>query len=634
MPVKLSEKDQKTIHDRIDRARRFHEKEVHPHLKRARELYAGKHWPGQHAATDQARIVCNILYPAVETLVANLAFNYPDFTLKPLNREGQAYGDTARHVIAYDWRRMDAQAEVKRALRDKATYGVGIGYVYWLFETEPVAGEAGTSVEGDRPVEAMEPADTTPDPVMPEPILPGALPELAPMPLPLPGALPPPEPMFEVRTDRPAVKRLSPFSFFVDLECDSRLENAEFCGFAEQRPVDDVKADRRFKNTKGLKGTSKGLKPWLDEETRDLGDTNTPADTRRVQLYHYFEKKRKLHAVYCDEHTKPLMVEEWKWAGDWYPFVADRAADDEDCFWPTPPLLRVEHQQHEINEARTQHSQWRAQAAPKFQTEGCLNAKQRQAVRSGRAGEVVEEMAPALVPLNVPPLQPQVLEAGQLAMQDLQYALGLNAYEVANVPTKRMTAPESEAVRLSGGSRAVADRQAFEMFCSELARRVLALEQQYSVRSRELPIFGPDEQPVDFRDFTKEEIRGQYLVEVAVGSTTAPKSDDVLTGLGVLFQALPAYVQAVQMGQMLGMDLRTVLPDFIEAALPDLRVLSAELRKQAMQPMPPPMMAQPAEMAGPPPNAEGLPEEAGGGLAATGTPDDEALLALLAGAGG
>jgi hypothetical protein len=45
--------------------------------------------------------------------------------------------------------------------------------------------------------------------------------------------------------------------------------------------------------------------------------------------------------------------------------------------------------------------------------------------------------------------------------------------------------------------------------------------------------------------------------------------------------------------------------------------------------MMPPMMAQPAEMAGPPPNVEGvMPEETGGGLAATGTPDD-ALLAML-----
>jgi hypothetical protein len=43
-------------------------------------------------------------------------------------------------------------------------------------------------------------------------------------------------------------------------------------------------------------------------------------------------------------------------------------------------------------------------------------------------------------------------------------------------------------------------------------------------------------------------------------------------------------------------------------------------------------MAQPAEMAGSPPNVEGvMPNEAGGGLAAN--PEEEALLALLAGGG-
>jgi len=606
VPVKLTEKDAKTIWDRIDTCRRYTEREVHPNLCRARDLYAGKHWPGQHQATDRARIVCNILQPAVETKVANLAFNYPDFTLKPLNREGQSHSDTARHVIAYDWRQMDAQDEAKRALRDRETYGVGVAYVYWLFETEPIEGEAGVTVEGGRPVEAMEPSDTTPDPVMPDPMM---------------------ELMFRVRTDRPAVKRISPFSFFVSPECDAKLENAEYCGFVEFRPVDEVKADKRYKNTRGLKGTAKGLKPYLGEDAKCLDDSAMPSDYKRVKLFHYFEKKRKLYTVYCDEHTKPLMIEEWTWAGDWYPFVINRSPDDEDAFWPHPPLLRVEHQQHEVNEARTQHSQWRAQAVPKFQTRVTLDAKQRQAIRSNRAGEVVEEVGEAITPLPTPPLQKEVLEAGQLAMQDLQYGLGLNAYEVANVPTKRMTSGESEAVRLSGGSRAVADRQAFEMFCSELARRVLALEQQYSVRSRELPIFGQDEQPVDFRDFTREEIAGQFLVEVAVGSTTAPKTEDVLEGVGFLMQSLPPFIQSMQAAQMVGLDLRETLAELIRAALPDARNLQATLLKQISQPMPPPM-AQPAPMAGLPPEAEGvMPEEAGGGSA---SPDEmQALQAML-----
>jgi hypothetical protein len=614
MPIKLTEKDAKTIHDRVDRARRYTEREVCPNLRRARELYRGQHWPGMNNATDRARIVCNILFPAVETKVANLAFNYPDFTLKPMNREGQAHSDVARHVIAYDWRQMDAQDEAKRALRDRETYGVGVNYVYWLFETEPVEGEAGTCVEGGRPVEAMEPTDTTPDLVLPEPIF--------------------AEQMLRVRTDRPAVKRLSPFQFFVDLECDAKLENAEFCGFAEVRAVEDVKADKRYRNTRQLKGTAKGLRPYLDEETRDLDDSQCPDDCKRVLLFHYFEKRRKLHAVYCDEHTKPLLVEEWTWEGDWYPFVVNRCPDDEDCFWPTPPLLRVEHQQHEVNEARTQHSNWRAQAVPKFQTRGSMDPVKRQRFRCASAGEVLEEMGDPIEAINIPPVQREVLEAGQMAMADLQFLMGLNAYETANAPTKRMTEGESEAVRLSGGSRAVADRQAFEMFCSELARRVLALEMQYSVRSRELPIFDQEENVSGFRDYTREEIRGEYLVEVAVGSTTAPKSDDVLEGIGFLLQSLPAFIQAMQTAQMMGLDLREVLPELLKAALPDARHLQTALLKQVSQPMMPPMMAQPAEMAGPPPNVEGvMPEETGGGLAATGTPEEEALLAMLAGGG-
>lgn len=621
----LNDKEAQLLWKRADRALRFTEKEVHPDLQRAQKLYAGEHWEHMDRKSERPRIVVNYLRPTVETKVANLAFNYPDFVLKPLNVEGAAHAEVAKHVIEYDWRQSNAQREAKRALRDKEIFGVGIAYDFWLWESEPVDGKPGVRTEGGRPAEAAEPEDTTP-------------------------LVPPEEPatdgqVEEVRTDRPDVRRISPFAFYVDLECDAVLENAKFCGFVELRPLDEVKRDKRLQNTGKLKGTAKGLKPWLEQELRDREEDQLPADCKRVKLIHYFERERKLHAIFTDEHQKPLLIEPWRWEGDWYPFSVLRAPDVEDNFWPVPPLLWVEHQQREINEARTQHSEWRRQSAPKYQTSSTLDESQRQAVASSQAGTVVEGVQAPLTPLPHAQLQPETLQAGTIALQDLQFISGMSQYETSNPPSKRVTTTEVQAVMMSGGSRRVSDQQAFELFCGEIASHLLAWEKQYSVRARSLPIFDKDTNTTAFRDYSKDEIAGEFMVEVHVGSTTAPSSEDVTKQIAFLMQGIPPLVNAIQAAQAVGLDLRVILPRLIRAALPDLRDLEQTLLQQLSQPMPPPVAPGAPGVEGgalPPEMAETMGgASAGGGMGLPVTPggiptpeDPQAILAQLLASGG
>ena len=537
--VKLGESQVQDLKRRVDIATKFVKREWHGKAKRAKELYKGEHWAEtpRRPKTDRPRIVVNYVRPAVETKVSNIAFNYPEFTLKPLNEEGRMNSEISEQVIRYDWRMMKAQREAKRALRDSETYGLGIVMDGWLFETEPVDGKEGLRVEGDRPSQAQERDDKTPDPPSDEEQFPAE----------------------RVRTDRPFVKRISPLAFFVDPEADSVLGNARYCGFWTCEPLDDVKRDPRYKNTRQLKGTAKNVLPWLDSEDYGKEDIDKPADTKRVKLAHYYERARKLHVVFCDEHDKPLMVRPWGWSGDWYPFSVLRAADDENSFYPMPPPLWIEHQQQEINETRTQHSQWRRQSAPKYQTQAALEEEQRQRVASDVPGTVVENLPNPLTPIQHAPLPPEVLQANQQALSDLQFIWGLNDYETATPPTKRMTSAEVEAVTAGAGSRGAADRQAFEMFCAEIAEHALAWEQQYSARTRRLPIFDKNDQVVDFKDYTREQIAGEYLVEVYVGSTTAPNAQSILQDIGLFMQSLPNFAQGQQAMAAMGIDLRPLL---------------------------------------------------------------------------
>lgn len=580
--VKLSEREAKSLKDRVRCAVKFREKTWDKRAERARKLYDGEHWPDMKRTTRKTRVVVNHIRPTVDTKVANIAFAYPEFTLKPMNAEGRDHIDTATHVIRYDWRKAGAQMEAKRALRDNQIYGLGVVFDGWLWETEPTGLEPGQRSECGRGNLEGEPPDTTPNPMYYEE---------------------PPVAQEMLREDRPLVKRLTPCHFFADPECDARLSNARFCGYCEYRPLTEVKADERLKNTRQIEGTSKSMQPWVEGEYAERYDEPLPEDLRRVKLFHYYERARKLHVIFCEEHDKPLLIEQWTWSGDWYPFSILRAPDDEDDFWPTPPPLWIEHQQQEINESRTQHSEWRRQSAPGYQTAGTLDETQKQTISSGVAGRVVEGVMQPLSPIPHAPIAKEVLEAGSMAIQDLQFLAGLNEYETATVPSKRMTSAEVEAVRTGGGSRAASERQSFEQFCAEIAEHMLAWEQQYSVRTRALPIFDKNDKVQGFRDYTKQEIAGQYMVEVYVGSTTAPSSQEMLNGVGLFMQSLPNFVQGAQAAQMIGLDLKPLLLQFLKA-IPAVRDVEDLLMAAPPMPMGPeqagPEQMGPEQMMGPP----------------------------------
>ena len=648
--LRLTEKEVGVIYGRIERARKFAKDRWLPHCERARKLYDGQHWEDMHLPSERARIVVNYCRQTVETKVANIAFNYPDFHLRPLNTMGQAHANVATHLLQYDWRQADGQREAKRALRDKGIYGLGVVMTGWLYEPDTSPGEASVPVEGGRPAEAVEASDTTPDSAPSTPmggssLLSEGIPEDGSPPLlemnssEFPNSSFAPAPMRPPRADRPFAKRISPCAFFVSPECDAVLENAEYCGYVELRALDEVKADKRYSNTRQLAGNTKSLKPWMDREEmsgqeKAFGDY-TMSDSKRVTLFHYYERRKRLHVVMCDEHKKPLLIEPFRHEGDRYPFAVDRVSDDEDCFFPTPPLLWIEHQQREINEARTQHSEWRGQSVPKYQTRGPLDEDQKQRICSNRAGTTIENLVEPVTPIVAAPLQKEVLEAGSLALQDLQFIAGLNDYEVAQPTTKRVTTAEVQAIQQGTGSRGAADRQAFEMFCAEIATHFLELEQQYSVRSRELPIYDRDENISEFVDFTPEQIRGEFLVEVHVGSTTAPNAKGATEAIGWIMQSIPNFVNAQAAAQQLGMDLRPLLPRLLKLALPDLRdveqLLVGQIEQSMAQPaLPPGMPMAGGQPAGPEMAAAGMPgapPESGG--------DASALAQLLQmGAGG
>ena len=525
---------------------RTHAKNTYwPSLDRALKLYRGEHFEGPASGAD--RVVVNYLYPTVETKVAAIALQYPEFFLVPLRADFEEKTPLVREVLQYTFKRGRHFAEAKRALRDKEIGGLGVVISGWLLVEQDEEGATQAEYQGARPEVEGEPPDPTPNPAT------GTLP------------LPP----WRVRESRPYCARICPRDFWVAPETGSVLDDAMWCGYSERVPLEQVKAHRRYRNKSKLEGTTDSLVD-LDVELKDKAE-NTPDDCKRVLLHHYYESSRRLHVVFAEEEEKPLLVEAWPQPFDRYPFNLLRVPDEEDRFFPTPPLLRLEHPQREINQARTILALHQRQSNRKYQRVGKMSEANKRQLRSSTVLGFVElEDQNLITEIPHAPIQPEIFQSMEAAQQDIQVFAALNEYESFAPPSKRLTQTEVAAIQAAGGARASEARGEFERFLSEIARDTLAWMQQYSVATQQFPVFAASGQIQQFGHYTKEEIQGEYLVDVYAGSTTAPNKKSFQETFAWMMQSLPNVVQAIVTGQQAGLNIKYLVEQFFRS-VPEIR---------------------------------------------------------------
>jgi hypothetical protein len=607
----------KAIRERLRCSQRYYEAEFKSNAERCRNLYQGYHWPRKRKTTSHSPVINYSKY-IVDTQVSALAHKGGEVILKPESPLGMENEDRSRRAANWGYRKSEARRETKRALKDCRVYGYGIVSINWDFETKTAP-----AYEGRPPVEG-EPPDA-------EDVL-SAIESGKPLPQPVPGP--------EITKDYPCVRRLDPRQFRISPEADWVLDNAPYCGYVEIRPLDEVKADPRFREgvTKKLKGSPKSLKSLLSTEDQTKEDDALPSDVKRVELHHYFEKRRQIHVVFADEEPTPVLVEAWYWKSGRYPFRAlfDPSLED-DFYMSIPPLMQWEHMQREINESRGQLATHRRRYNRMYIGRGsAISAKFEKDLAAGEDATLLktehQDLNQVVRAMETAPLQAEVYESYQGATQDMMTLSGTNAYESGRPPTKRTTKTETEAILGAGGALKQEMGQRYEEFCAGVAEDVFDLMQQYSLRTMQLPIYSEQDQLEGFEPVSKEEIQGDYQFEIAVGSTEIKDKAARFDELGYMAQALLPFFQ---------MGVADPKP-FVEQLLnqiPELKDIHSIMQPPPMLPgmgMPPPGgEAGPAGPpgAGPPgPPLPGL--QPPNGAPAPGGAMPPELQALLAGLGG
>ena len=584
--------ESKDVKNRISVARRLSEEVSQKERRRALDYYSGDHW-GQGDAAPVDWVTVNYLYPIVETKVAAIAFRNPDFTLRPMTEEAKESEETVRALLSYTFRKAKFLREARRIFRDYQIGGLGIGLTGWKQEWGAV-GKPRLVTEVGRAVPLGEPLDPTPN--VGE--------------FPLPNA--------PLRNETPFVKRICPKDFFISPETGGDEEEAAYMGYTERVPLAYVKNHPRYKNTGRITGTTENLKDLFDDELRlQESRGETPQDLLRVTLHHYFDRPKLQYWVMCEETPDPLLVADWPYPyQDRYPFRIMRAADDEDRFYPKPTLLRYEHPQREINQSRSILARHQRQSVRKLQYNGRLSkANERQLSSDGALGIVQLEGQELIREVPHASVQPEIFRSEEAAKSDLQLLAAMNAYEAFNEPGKRVTTAEVQAIAAAGGARAKAEQESFEAWVSAVGADTLAYLQQYSVATRQIPVFEGGKVTA-FRDFTLEEIQGEYWVDIFVGSTMVPNRQQLSEQLGLIMQSTPNWVQGVMAADQAGMNFRLLLRSILDG-IPEIKdanqiVPDAPPQQDPMQmlsQMPPDQLAGLLGQAGALPGAQGGPPQ-------------------------
>lgn len=607
---RLSKDESKAVKERLRCANRYYETCFKENAQRSRDLYSGYHWPKGTKKNSHCPVI-NYLKFVADTQVAAIAFKRGEVILKPESPQGELNKDKSNRAADYGYRKAEAHRECRRALADSRVVGFGVVHTHWKQETKTAP-----AMDGRLPVEG-EPLDPA---VVLAAIEAGEAPPAT-----------PPIPQVEITADYPCCQRIDPRQFRISPEADWVIENASYCGYVEVRPLDEVKADPRFRKgvTRRLKGNAKSLRGLLSDEYQDKEDQNLPADVKRVELWHYYEKRRQIHVIFAEEDPEPIFSEAWDWEHGQYPFRLIFDPLLEDAFYPpVPPMMALEHMQKEINESRGQLATHRRRYNRQYiAVRNAFDKKAEETLKAGEDGAIVwtnaQSATGALEPVPSAQMQAEVYESFRAATQDLMTLSATDQYQFGQAPTKRVTTTEAEAIQGAGGALK-ADLQArYEALCGGVAEQIFKLMQQYSYRTMMLPIYSEQDQLTGWDPISKDEIQGDYEFEIAVGSTEILNNKDQFKDLGFFIQGMMPFFQ---------MGVANPQP-FVEAMLK----LIPDIKNVAAIAQPPPGMGLP-----PPPGGDagmgGAPVPQGpmpmGGAPTGGAQIPPELLAALGGVGG
>jgi len=200
---------------------------------------------------------------------------------------------------------------------------------------------------------------------------------------------------------------------------------------------------------------------------------------------------------------------------------------DPERMLPISPNGIVEGQQDELNKIRTQQQRHRKRFNRRYLAqEKAIDADELAKIEAGEDGTIAfckGNPNNVIVPIQDAPLDPASTQMYQQDIKgDMREILGINEYLRASAIPRTKTAQEASMIQQGSSVRTQNLSSYLETFLVDIAKRMVAVIQneydgiQELVKERSLGQY-------DARQWTKEDVAGDFDIEINLGSTLPPQ---------------------------------------------------------------------------------------------------------------
>lgn len=302
------------------------------------------------------------------------------------------------------------------------------------------------------------------------------------------------------------------------------LDDCPWIDHVVLRSLDDVKADRKYTNTRELEGTHMEMlnkDPLRADFYRELSSYTDIVEIHEIRDY----KRREIKAFVpgYDKWIRPPSEDVLQIEG--LPFVDFTFNEDGEYYWGPSDVQIIEPQQLEINEARTQAMLHRRIALLKFIVEAeMIEDTEIDKMLSELVGPVVKVKGDPskVVALLQPHIPADLTQWTEIIRSDVRELLGRGKQQLGEAPPGRRTAEEMRYVQAAVDIRDDERRDIVADALVLMMRKINQIIFERWTAEKVIPVVGYDGARY-WVQYKGSENRAEYTLRVDVESMT-PKT--------------------------------------------------------------------------------------------------------------
>ena len=281
------------------------------------------------------------------------------------------------------------------------------------------------------------------------------------------------------------------------------------------RPLDDVKQDQKYKNTKDLKGSRRA-----STEAVIKSPYNVDKDIQYCELIEIRDARTRSIIVICEDTL--LMKDEDALQIVGLPWEFLTFNEDPEYFWGIPDCYIIEPQQMELNDVKTQQSQHRKISLLKFlYQKSAITETEMEKFLSGDVGPAVgidaENIATAIITLQ-PHMPSELWQEAQQILSDMRESVGFSENQVGGFSRQQnKTATETAEVAQGADNRIDEKRDIAQDILLNIVKKWNSIIFSLWDSKRVIEICGP-RGATEWVEFSGTELAGEYRLKVDMDS--------------------------------------------------------------------------------------------------------------------